>query len=243
MLFVSAAEDPANPVGKLVSAQQPLGLNYLAFAVDPLGLYCVEPGALDGQQTWNYPDPTVAGFDPAVMDDDPLSYLMALVPTSVVPDKKQSLLTPLLELLAAPPEEPCGYGAHRPTVYESQPGLFQLGHIKPIAGESLRLGIVLSRLFLKEMHRLFGICPRTQARSLEAGEPSLVLKSHSPLRMSFGETDQPVSSPYLKRPRASNVSAVCISASDVSLADRVRLHTVFAGQRRPVVVRASEALN
>ncbi len=86
MLFVSAAKDPANPVGKLVSAQQPLGLNYLAFAVDPLGLYRVEPGALDGQQTWNYPDPTVAGFDPAVMDDDPLSYLMALVPTSVVPD-------------------------------------------------------------------------------------------------------------------------------------------------------------
>ena len=76
MLFVSAAEDPANPVGKLVSAQQPLGLNYLAFAVDPLGLYCVEPGALDEQQTWNYPDPTLAGFDPAVMDDDPLSYLM-----------------------------------------------------------------------------------------------------------------------------------------------------------------------
>ena len=121
MLFVSAAEDPANPVGKLVSAQQPLGLNYLAFAADPLGLYCVEPGALDGQQTWNYPDPTVAGFDPAVMDDDPLSYLMALVPTSVVPDKKQSLLTPLLELLAAPPEEPCGYGAHRPTVYDGLP--------------------------------------------------------------------------------------------------------------------------
>jgi hypothetical protein len=53
MLFVSAAKDPANPVGKLVSAQQPLGLNYLAFAVDPLGLYRVEPGALDGQQTWN----------------------------------------------------------------------------------------------------------------------------------------------------------------------------------------------
>src|SRR5918993_1531025 len=33
MLFVSTAEDPANPVGELVSTQQPLGLNYLAFAM------------------------------------------------------------------------------------------------------------------------------------------------------------------------------------------------------------------
>src|SRR5215203_6855551 len=33
MLFVSTAEDPANPVGELVSTQHSLGLNYLAFAM------------------------------------------------------------------------------------------------------------------------------------------------------------------------------------------------------------------
>ena len=50
MLFVSTAEDFANPLGELVSTEQPLGLNYLAFAVDPLGLYCIEPWAPGGQQ-------------------------------------------------------------------------------------------------------------------------------------------------------------------------------------------------
>src|SRR5215204_4769592 len=73
-------------------------------------------------------------------------------------------------------------------------------------------------------------------------------------RLSGGPTPQPpalTSGPYLKRPDASNVSAVCISASDVSLADRVRLHAMLAERSRPVVVvvvvvvvvRTSEALN
>jgi hypothetical protein len=105
MLFVSTAEDTANPLGELVCTEQPLGLNYLAFAVDPLGLYRIEPRALGGQQTWHYPNPTAAGFDTAVVGDDPISHLMALVPTSVVPDKKQSLLTPLPKPVAAPREK------------------------------------------------------------------------------------------------------------------------------------------
>jgi len=37
MLFVITAQDFANPLGELVSTEQPLGLNYLAFAVNPLG--------------------------------------------------------------------------------------------------------------------------------------------------------------------------------------------------------------
>jgi len=41
MLFVSTAEDFANPLGELLSTEQPLELNYLAFAVNPLGLYCI----------------------------------------------------------------------------------------------------------------------------------------------------------------------------------------------------------
>src|SRR5215204_4925756 len=73
MLFVSTAEDFANPLGELVSTEQPLSLNYLAFAVNPLGLYCIEPRALGRQQTWHYPDPMAAGFDTAVVGADPAS--------------------------------------------------------------------------------------------------------------------------------------------------------------------------
>src|SRR5215203_6618506 len=161
MLFVSTAEDFANPLGELVSTEQPLGLNYLAFAVDPLGLYCIEPWAPGGQQTWHYPNPTAAGFDKAVVGNDPISHLMALVPTSVVPDEKQSLLAPLPKPVATPSKKLGSYGAHRATVHEPQPGLCHLRQVKPVAGEGLRLGIVLSCLFLKKSHRrLCGIRPR-----------------------------------------------------------------------------------
>src|SRR5918993_903288 len=101
MLFVSTAEDPANPICELVSAEQPLGLDHLAFGVDPLGLYRVEPRALDGQQARHYPNPTAASFDTAVVGDDPISHLTALVPASVVPDEKQGPLASRLEPVAA----------------------------------------------------------------------------------------------------------------------------------------------
>ena len=50
MLFVSTAEDLANSVGKLASPEQPLGLNYLPLAMNPLRLDRIEPRALGGQQ-------------------------------------------------------------------------------------------------------------------------------------------------------------------------------------------------
>src|SRR3712207_8872565 len=57
MLFVSTAEDPADPVGKLVNTEQPLGLNYLPLAMNPLRLDRIEPRALGGQQTRHYSHP------------------------------------------------------------------------------------------------------------------------------------------------------------------------------------------
>ena len=198
MLFVITAEDTANPLGELVCTEQPLGLNYLAFGVDPLGLYRIEPRALGGQQRWHYPNPTAAGFDTAVVGADPISHLMALVPTSVVPDKKQSLLTPLPKPVAPPREKLGSYGAHGSTIHEPQPGLLKLRQVKPVAGESLRLGIVLFRFFLKKAYRLCGIRPGTQSRSLQAGEPSLLLEAQSPLWMALGESYQPVSSPFFR---------------------------------------------
>src|SRR5215210_3248669 len=100
MLFVSTAEDFANPLGELVGTEQPLGLYYLAFAVDPLGLYCIEPRALGGQQTRHYPDPMAAGFDTAVVGADPATDLMAFMPACVVPDKKQVNVSKIVGLVS-----------------------------------------------------------------------------------------------------------------------------------------------
>ena len=191
-------EDPADSVGELISAKRSLGLRDLAFAVDPLGLYRIEPRALGGQRARYYPNPNAACFDLAVVGVDPDSHLMALVPAGIVPDKQQGLLAPRLEPLAAPLEKLRGYGAHWSTIHEPEPRLVKLRQIQPVAGESLRLGIVLFRFFLKKAYRLCGIRPGTQSRSLEARKPSLVLEAQSPLWMALGEEDQPVSSPFFR---------------------------------------------
>src|SRR5687768_1790386 len=123
MLVVRTTEDPANPIRELISAKQSLGLNYLAFGVDPLGLYSVEPRALGGQRARYYPNPMAAGFDPAVVGIDPIAHLSAFVPACVVPDQQQGLLAPLPKPLATPSQKPRGYGANRPTIHEPYPGL------------------------------------------------------------------------------------------------------------------------
>src|SRR3712207_2333967 len=122
--------------------------------MNPLRLDRIEPRALGGQNRHGtIRTPWPLALTSLLWAMNPLSHLMAFVPACVVPDEKQSLLAPMLEPVAAPPKKPCGYGAHRATVHEPQPGLFHLRQIQPVAGESLRLRIVLSRLFLKEAHR------------------------------------------------------------------------------------------
>src|SRR4029453_18075713 len=157
MLFVSTTEDFANPLGELVSTEQPLGLDYLAFGVDPLGLYGVEPRALGGQQTRHYPHPTAVTFDTAVVGTDPASDLMAFVPACVVPDEKQSLLSPLPKPVATPREKLRGYGAHGPAIDEPQPSFLEFRQIQPVAGESLRLGLLFFSLFFQQTLRLCAI--------------------------------------------------------------------------------------
>ena len=76
---MSTAEDPANPVGEFVSAEQPLGLNYLTFSMTPLRLDGIEPWAFGRQQTRCYPDPMAAGFDLAVTN---LSQVSSSKPTA-----------------------------------------------------------------------------------------------------------------------------------------------------------------
>src|SRR5215208_3793104 len=138
MLVVRTIEDPADSVSELISAKQSLGLCNLAFGVDPLGLYSIEPRALGGQQARYYPYPMAAGFDFSVVRCDPLSQLSAFVPACVVPDKQQGLLASRLESVATPPEKLRAYGAQWAAVHEPQPALFEFRHIQPVAGESLQ---------------------------------------------------------------------------------------------------------
>ena len=101
------------------------------------------------------------------------------------------------ELVATPPEKLRGYGAQRPSIHESQPRLFKLRQIKPVAGEGFRVGIVLCGLASG------GSASAGPPRSQECTEglskrlnQRLVLESQNPLRMGLGEPDQPISIPF-----------------------------------------------
>src|SRR5918996_3869271 len=192
MRLMGTAEDPADPICELVSIEQPLGFCDLPLAVHPLGFYGVKPRTLGGQEACDYAYSTAAFFDLAVVGADPVAHPTAFVPARVVPDQQQGLLAPLFELVATPTEEARGYGAHGAAIHESQPRLFKLRHIKPVAGEGFRVGIVFARLLLEEAYRAARLLPQMQARPLEARKPGLVLEAQDPLRMGLGEPDQPI---------------------------------------------------
>src|SRR5829696_8277102 len=196
MSLMSTAEDLADSICELVSIQQPIGLNHLPLAVDPLRFYALKPRALLGQKARNDPYPAASVFDLAVVGGDPISNELALVPGGVVPDEKQGLLAKSFEPLAVPREELRGYGAHRTTVHEPQPSLSHLRQEESIAGEGFRVGIVPAGLFLEEAHRLSRLGPRMQTRLLEAAPPSLVLVAQNPLRLALGNSCQPLESPF-----------------------------------------------
>jgi hypothetical protein len=196
MFVMRTTKDPTYPICKLVSSKHTLGLEHFALAVYPFGLYGVQPRTLGGQQAGNYPYSTAVFFDMAVVGGDPASHRSAFMPACVVPDQEQSLLASPLELVATPPHKLCGYGAQRPTIHESQPPLIKLRQIKPVAGESFGVGIVLCGLLLEEAHRPTCLLPGMHRGSLKAAEPTLVLETQNPLRMGLGEPDQPISTPF-----------------------------------------------
>src|SRR5436305_6773029 len=137
MLVMRATEDPANPVGELVCAEQSVGLDHFALAVNPLGLYGVQPRALLWQQAAYDPHAFAALFDSAVILPEPAPDLLGDVPAGVVPDENQHLLAKSFEFLRAPSEKLRRYRAHGPPIHESQPRLVEFGQIEPVAGDDL----------------------------------------------------------------------------------------------------------
>jgi hypothetical protein len=105
MLVVRTTEDPADPLGELVSSQKTLGLDHFALAVNPFGFDGVQPRTLLGQRAAHDPHSGLAStvFDLAVMFPEPAPDLLGDMPACVVPDKEQDLFAKSFELLATPP--------------------------------------------------------------------------------------------------------------------------------------------
>src|SRR4051812_30656715 len=132
MLVMRTTEDSTDPVGEFISAQQPLGLYHFALAVNPFGLYRIQPRTLLGQKAAYDPYSLATLFDLAIVLAEPAPHLAAYVPACVVPDEKQDLLAECFELLSAPSEKPARYPAHGPTIHEPQPRLFELRQIESV---------------------------------------------------------------------------------------------------------------
>src|SRR5215213_4893596 len=194
MLIVRTVEDRADPIFQLVSRQQPVGLYDLALAMDPLGLHRVEPRALGGQKAAYDPHSLAAVFDSSVVRGDPPSDLFGDVPGSVVPDRHPNLLARRLKFLAAPRKKAGGYGAHGALIHQAQPYLLELRHIESVAGDGLRVGIVLGERLFDEAQGLSCIAPTAKSRSRQPAEPTLLQETRDPLGKTFGQADQSVAS-------------------------------------------------
>lgn len=196
-------KDPADPVGELVSAQQTVGFDHFALAVDPLGLYGVESRALLGQKATHDPHSGFAPavFDPAVVLAEPAPDLFGDVPACVVPDEEQDFLARGFELLAAPRKKLRRYGTHGPTIHESQPRLLKTWQVESVAGDGLCsfAGVVFGDRLLNEAQRLSFLRPATQGGQGQPTPPALVLETGGPARIGLGHTHQSVATPFFFR--------------------------------------------
>src|SRR5215210_4502797 len=198
MLVMRTTENPADPVGELVSAQQTVGLDHFALGVNPFGLYSVQPPALLGQQAAYDPHSSFAAalFDLAVMFSEPAPDLLGDVPACVVPDEKQDLLANSFELFAAPRKKLSRYGTDGPAIHEPQRRLREFRHIEPVTGDGFRFGVVFSDRLLDEVLGLSFLGPATQSGQGNPTPPAFVLETGGPPRIGLGHRHQSVASPF-----------------------------------------------
>src|SRR5215204_4339379 len=185
MLVMRTTEDPTDSVGEFISTQQPIGLDHLALAVYPFGLYDVQPRTLFRQKAAYDPHSAAALLNLTVMFSEPSSQMAAYVPGSVVPDENQHfLLASRFKVFAAPREELCRYAAHRSAIHEPQPRLLvEFGQIEPVARDGLRLGIVFGDRVLDEAKGLSFFRPAAQSGQSQPAPPALITEAHRPIRI------------------------------------------------------------
>jgi hypothetical protein len=196
--------DALNEFGR---AEEAIGFDDAALAVDPLGLDGIEPGRLDGELADEEANPLALPLDLAVVRVEPGRDRLAEVPGGIVPDEEQGRLTALGQLPTTPVEELDRDGTDGPSVHEAQPEVLLLAEWvlwgrgggaqqKPIAGQGFGVGIVFGDRLLGEVQRLVRGRPAVQGRLGQATPPGLVQKPERPTRMLLGEPDQPVAPPF-----------------------------------------------
>src|ERR671910_3361701 len=92
MPVMRTTKSPAYPLGELIRTEQPIELHDPPFAVNPLGLYSVQPRTLFREQATDDPHPTAAVLDSSIVFAEPPANLLGDVPARVVPDEEKNFL-------------------------------------------------------------------------------------------------------------------------------------------------------
>ena len=89
MRFVRTGKDATNTISQFLSGQRPVRFQHLSFAMHPLRLDWIQPGALNWQVAKQDTDTLSALFDLPVVLMDPGSYHLANMPRSIIPNQDQ----------------------------------------------------------------------------------------------------------------------------------------------------------
>src|SRR5918995_3308579 len=194
MFVMRTTKRPAHPVGEFIRAQHSVELHDFALAMNPFGLYGVQPRTLLRQKATDDPHPTAALLYFSVVFAEPSPHLPGDVPACVVPDQKKGLLANSFEPLAAPQEKPRAYGTDGPAVDEPYPYVVEPWKVEAVAGYGLRVGVVFGDRLLDHARGLALLTEGAQSGQRHPAPPAFVQKADGPQGVSVGCLHQSVAS-------------------------------------------------
>src|SRR4030066_2011223 len=224
MVFMSAIEGSTNAVSQLLDRQGAIRFSNPAFAVHPLRLNRVEPGAFDRQEADQNADALPAAFSVAVMLADPGPDGLADVPGSVVPNQGQPPLAHRLQALTAPCQKLSGDRTHRTTVHKARQHLLghrlrlrRPAHQQAIAGQGFPFGVFRALDLLDQAQRFVRFTPGREPGLLKAAPPGLILKAQNPVGTAHHCLHQPVAALFFRSYAGSGLVIHCLARCHFTL--------------------------
>jgi hypothetical protein len=206
MVFMITAKCGAHSISQFLGRQGASWFCHSPLAVHPLGLYRIQPRALDGQQTHQNAHAFSCPFDLAIVFTDPVAHRMADMPCSIVPNQGQHSDAQSLQLGTTPLQKLIGDAAHRSPVHKTQPGLLLRRLLIPypayqqtITSQCLRIWIIFLLHLLHQTQRPVFLRPGTQTRLFKTAPPRFILIPGGPISVLIGQSAQPIPSVFFAR--------------------------------------------
>jgi hypothetical protein len=184
-----APEIFANSIDQFFSSELSLRFYNCSLAVHPMWFYRIQPRTLDRQSQGEYSHPAFL-FRFLVVLLDPDSYFLALMPSSIVPDKRQHLLAFSSQILADYLKEISCHLAHGPSIYKSQHQLVSVASEQPVTAQCLRVQISLALFDLMKLQPPC-VSPGMELRLMKPAPPRLIFITQNPITVRSRKPFQP----------------------------------------------------